>query len=196
MNMNNIKYLSVAISFIICGLLFLKIYKKKLLLLSEDDNVFIKKNKILKVCAIILIVLGFFCSLVCFIPDELEWSKQNESLYFTKDKNDIVNIINFDNKNVDFPDFINYEEKVLTQKGFNIEEVTLTKKERRKITFFVNSFKKHNELSNSFVILIFSDRKEFINQNIYLGQADEKGVRFYDSYINGVLEKGSTIQNN
>lgn len=161
--MDNFNYILRGISFIVTAFLFYRIIKKR----SVSGK---KKNLTLKICVISLLLVGCGTIILGFIPDEIDWKKEDENFYSYNDGRKQINIVTNDDMSFNFDDFLLFQSDVLSTKGYLVERLEISKFQEWTVNRYINSYYKDTNSSNAFVIFIVTIKKNKIIQNIYVGK--------------------------
>ena len=161
--MNNLNYILIGFSFIAISFLFYRI--------NKNENVTCKKRiYILKLCSIILLLLGFVLIITGLIPEKINWEKENENWYYYNDGIKQINIVTNEDMLFNFEDFISYQSNILLSKGYLVEVNKISKIQKLNVNKYINSYYKYTNFSNTFILFTVTKNKNYTKQNIYVGK--------------------------
>lgn len=179
--LNSLNYILIGFSFIVVAFLFYRIIKKQIINSK-------KRILILKLCLIILFILGCGIIIFGFIPEKISWEKGDENWYFCNDGIKQINMITNEDMSFNFEDFISYQDNVLSSKGYLVEVLKISKFQELMVNRYINSYYRDTNSSNTFILFTVTKKKNKTEQNIYTGKISKDKKNIHTYYLSATLK--------
>ena len=147
-----------------------------------------KKNLTLKICVISLLLVGCGTIILGFIPDEIDWKKEDENFYSYNDGRKQINIVTNDDMSFNFEDFISHQNTSLSSKGYLVEVLKISKFQELLVNRYINSYYGNTNSSNTFILFTVTKKKNKIVQNIYVGKISDGKKDIHTFYVSASLK--------